>query len=129
MMLQSKRLVSLDVMRGLTMACMILVNNPGSWQHVYAPLRHAEWHGWTLTDLVFPFFLFMVGAAIKLSLDKYLKTNKTLKPALIRIVRRTLILIALGLFLNGFPEFNLNTWRLPGVLQRIALCYFFVSLL
>lgn len=125
----SQRLLSLDAFRGLTIAAMILVNNPGSWSHVYAPLKHAEWHGWTPTDLVFPFFLFIVGVAIKLSLDKYFRTSDSLKPLLWRIGRRTALLFALGLFLTGFPEFNLDTWRIPGVLQRIAICYLFASLI
>ncbi len=124
----SQRIYSLDVFRGLTMACMIVVNNPGSWSYVYPPLQHAEWHGWTPTDMVFPFFLFAVGVAIKLSMDKYLQTAAR-RQMFARIVRRTLILFAVGLFLNGTFEFDLSTWRIPGVLQRIAMCYFFASLL
>ena len=124
----TQRLLSLDAFRGLTMAGMILVNNPGSWSHVYAPLRHAEWHGWTPTDLVFPFFLFIVGVAIKLSMDKYLRISAR-RQMLLRIIRRTVLLFALGLFLNGLFEFDVSTWRIPGVLQRIAVCYFFASLI
>ncbi|HXW05445.1 MAG TPA: heparan-alpha-glucosaminide N-acetyltransferase domain-containing protein [Vicinamibacterales bacterium] len=108
------RLVSLDVFRGLTMAGMVIVNNPGSWDHVYWPLLHAEWHGWTPTDLIFPFFLFIVGVAITLS-------RKT--ESWDRILRRTTIIFALGLLLNWYPRFDLSTWRIPGVLQRIAICY------
>ncbi len=128
-MLPSKRLLSLDAFRGLTLAAMILVNNPGSWAYVYAPLEHAEWEGWTPTDLIFPFFLFIVGVAIKLSLDKYFRSEHALAPLLWRIGRRTVILFALGLFLYGFPQFDLSTWRIPGVLQRIAVCYFMASLI
>lgn len=109
------RLVSLDVFRGLTMAGMVLVNNPGDWGHVYAPLLHAEWHGWTPTDLIFPFFLFIVGVSVTLS--------QTSQGSWAPIVRRTLVLVGLGLFLNAFPSFDLATLRIPGVLQRIALCY------
>jgi predicted acyltransferase len=108
------RLVSLDVFRGLTMAAMVIVNNPGDWGNVYPPLLHAEWHGWTPTDLVFPFFLFIVGVSITLS-----RRNTSWGS----IVRRALIIFGLGLFLAGFPRFDLATWRIPGVLQRIAICY------
>jgi predicted acyltransferase len=110
----TERLISLDVFRGLTMAAMVIVNNPGDWSSVYAPLLHAEWDGWTPTDLVFPFFLFIVGVSITLS-------RKTASWG--SIVRRAAIIFALGLFLNGFPRFDLATWRIPGVLQRIAVCY------
>ena len=107
------RLVSLDAFRGFTMALMILVNNPGTWSAIYWPLEHAVWHGWTPTDLVFPFFLFMVGMAIRFS------SRDTWGAA----VRRAAALFALGLFLNAYPFFDLATWRIPGVLQRIAVCY------
>jgi len=129
MVQKSERLVSLDIFRGLTIAAMILVNNPGSWSHVYAPLKHAEWFGLTPTDLIFPFFLFIVGVAIKLSLDKYLVGDAPRLLLWRRIVRRTLLLFGLGLLLNLLSNFNLATWRIPGVLQRIAVCYFFASLL
>ena len=108
------RLVSLDVFRGLTMAAMVIVNNPGDWGNVYAPLLHADWHGWTPTDLIFPFFLFIVGVSITLS-------SKTSGWG--SIVRRSAIILALGLFLAGYPRFDMDRWRIPGVLQRIALCY------
>lgn len=114
----ASRLVSLDVFRGLTMAAMVIVNNPGDWDHVYWPLLHASWHGWTPTDLVFPFFLFIVGVSITLS-------RKSGQWG--AIVRRTLIIFALGLLLNLFPRFDVATWRIPGVLQRIAVCYFFAA--
>lgn len=125
----SQRLVSLDVLRGVTIAAMILVNDPGSWEYVYAPLRHAPWHGCTPTDLVFPFFLFMVGIAITLALGKRMESGIDKKAVVQKIIRRTLILFALGLFLNGFPYFNLETLRIPGVLQRIALVYLCCSLI
>jgi predicted acyltransferase len=107
------RLVSLDAFRGATIAAMILVNNPGSWSHLYWPLGHAAWHGWTPTDLIFPFFLFMVGMAL----------NFSGRTAFTPVLRRTLILIGLGLFMAAFPRFDLTTVRIPGVLQRIAVCY------
>jgi predicted acyltransferase len=108
------RLTSLDVFRGATMAAMVIVNDPGDWGSVYGPLLHAEWHGWTPTDLIFPFFLFIVGVSITLSRKSASWST---------ICRRTAIIFALGLFLNGFPRFDLDTWRIPGVLQRIAICY------
>jgi predicted acyltransferase len=117
------RLESLDVFRGATIAAMILVNNPGSWSAVYPPLRHAEWHGWTFTDLVFPFFLWIVGVAITLSFSK--RAGNPLR----HVLRRAAILFALGLLLNGFPFFHLATWRIPGVLQRIAVCYLAAALI
>lgn len=117
------RLLSLDVFRGATVAAMVLVNNPGTWAAVYAPLRHAEWHGWTPTDLVFPFFLFIVGVAIPLSLGPRLARGDSRAALLGRIVRRAAVIFALGLFLHAFPGFDLATMRIPGVLQRIAACY------
>jgi predicted acyltransferase len=111
---QPQRLQSLDVFRGLTMAAMVIVNNPGDWGNVYGPLLHAEWHGWTPTDLIFPFFLFIVGVSITLSRKSAGWGS---------ILRRGAIIFALGLFLAGYPRFDLDRWRIPGVLQRIALCY------
>lgn len=108
---------------------MILVNNPGSWKHVYAPLRHAEWHGWAPTDLVFPFFLFIVGVSISLSFSKRLEQGIEKNELYLKILKRTVILFGLGILLALFPHFNLVTIRIPGVLQRIALCYLFSSLL
>lgn len=126
-----KRLKSLDVMRGATIAGMLLVNNAGDWAHTFAPLLHAEWNGWTPTDLVFPFFLFIVGVAIPLAFASRLeKSGGDLGPLYRQIVRRTLIIFALGLFLTWFPFMGID-WsrvRIPGVLQRIALVYFFASL-
>ncbi|MGH7331573.1 MAG: acyltransferase family protein [Candidatus Rokuibacteriota bacterium] len=123
------RLLSLDVFRGVTIASMILVNNPGTWRAVYPPLTHADWHGWTPTDLIFPFFLFVVGVSITLALAPRLARRESPVQLAGRIVRRTVILFALGLFLAGFPHFNLATIRIPGVLQRIAICYLTAALL
>jgi predicted acyltransferase len=122
-----ERLVSLDAFRGLTIAGMILVNNPGDWSHVYPPLLHAEWHGWTPTDLVFPFFLFIMGISMNLSMVRLQQADRT--TLYLKIIRRTLIIFVLGLFLNAFPHFNLGALRIPGVLQRIAVVYFFGSLI
>ena len=123
------RLVSLDVFRGLTVAAMVVVNNPGTWSRIYWPLEHAEWDGWTPTDLVFPFFLFIVGVSITLSLARRVEDGGGQRDLLNGIIRRTVILFALGLILAGFPYFNVQTIRIPGVLQRIAVCYFAASLI
>ncbi len=125
----SGRLVSLDVFRGITIAGMVLVNNPGSWSHIYWPLGHAEWHGWTPTDLIFPFFLFIVGVAIPLALGPRLEAGGPTRGLYGKILSRSAIIFALGLFLNGFPYFDLGEIRIPGVLQRIAVCYLFASLI
>jgi predicted acyltransferase len=115
------RLVSLDAFRGATIAAMILVNNPGSWSHIYRQLDHAEWNGWTLTDLIFPFFLFITGVATVFSRSS--ATLPSRSRAYLKIVRRSAILFLLGLLLNGFPSYTLSTIRAMGVLQRIAVCY------
>jgi len=135
---QPTRFTSVDVFRGMTIVAMILVNNPGSWKSTYRPLKHAEWHGWTPTDLVFPFFLFIVGVAIVLALKRRVEAGEPRGPLVGKVVKRSAILFALGLFLSGYP-FGLfgprgfaeliDTWRIPGVLQRIAICYLVVSLL
>jgi predicted acyltransferase len=109
----SGRLLSLDAFRGATIAAMILVNNPGDWGHVYWPLLHVAWHGWTPTDLIFPFFLFMVGMSLTFS------RRLELRPALVRALK----LIGLGLLLNLYPYFPIAELRWPGVLQRIGICY------
>ena len=118
----NERLVSLDAFRGITIAGMILVNNPGSWGHVYAPLLHAPWHGWTPTDFIFPFFLFIVGVSMAFSFEK-LQATSSRSDIYKKVLKRTAILFALGLFLSGFPKYDLSTLRIPGVLQRIALVY------
>jgi len=134
---EKERLYSLDAFRGAAIAAMILVNNPGSWSHVFPPLEHARWNGWTPTDLVFPFFLFIVGVALVFSLTRRIEGNDRGK-ALPRIFRRAAVLFLLGLFLNGFPFLSFSPLglhphlvhlRIPGVLQRIALCYLGASLL
>jgi predicted acyltransferase len=119
----SKRLISLDIFRGMTIAFMIIVNTPGSWKYVYSQLKHAEWNGCTLTDLVFPFFLFIVGMSAHFSLKKYGK--KINSSSILRIFRRMIAIFAVGLFLTIFPYFarDFSTLRIMGVLQRIALAY------
>lgn len=124
-----RRLLSLDVFRGLTVAAMILVNNPGSWSHIYSPLRHAPWHGCTPTDLIFPFFLFMVGVAIVYALSGARDARGGHSRVLLKVLRRSLVLFAIGLFLGLFPKFDFVHLRIPGVLQRIALVFFGCSLL
>lgn len=129
--MNEKRVFSIDVFRGITIAGMILVNNPGSWNYVYPPLRHAEWHGWTPTDLIFPFFLFIMGVAITLSLSKRKEIGLSESKIIQKIIRRSLILFALGLILHLYPfhNFQLSKLRIPGVLQRISLCYLFSAIL
>ena len=114
------RLLSLDFFRGVTVAAMILVNNPGDWGHIYAPLEHAPWNGWTPTDLIFPFFLFIVGVSITFALGRANKQDTTLAR---KIIKRSITLFLLGFFLNFFPKFDITTVRILGVLQRIALVY------
>ncbi len=124
-----KRLISLDAFRGITIMLMILVNNPGTWKHVYPPLLHAKWHGLTPADLVFPFFLFIMGTAMAFSFRRRLDENKPSVLFYTKILRRTFLLIAIGMFLGLYPQFDFNNMRIPGVLQRIGLCYFFVSMI
>ena len=140
----NQRFYSLDVFRGATVCLMILVNNPGSWANIYAPLKHAPWHGLTPTDLVFPFFLFAVGNAMAFVMPKL----ETAGDAVFwkKVLKRTAIIFLIGLFLNWWPfvrwqESSLvfrewidyknpgNGIRILGVLQRIALCYFFASVI
>lgn len=122
------RLVSLDAFRGITVAAMVLVNNPGTWRAVYGPLRHAEWHGVTPTDLVFPFFLFIVGVAIPLALGRRLAAGESRAGLVGKVLRRSGIIFALGLLLHAVPDFDLANIRIPGVLQRIAVCYLVAAL-
>lgn len=119
----TQRYLALDVLRGMTVALMILVNTPGSWSHIYAPLQHAKWNGCTPTDLVFPFFLFVVGVSMFFSFSKY--GNTLNKESLLKIGKRTLLIFAIGLFLNSFPQWatDYSKLRIMGVLQRIALAY------
>jgi predicted acyltransferase len=123
----SERLDSLDVFRGLAIAAMILVSTPGNWNAVYAPLDHAVWNGWTLTDLVFPFLLFAMGAAVPFALARRRGTPRRIGR---HIVRRALILFALGLVLNVIEAAGplyWTTFRIPGVLQRIAIVFLAVA--
>lgn len=133
-----ERYLSLDILRGLTIALMIVVNTPGSWDTIYAPFEHSAWHGFTITDLVFPTFLFVIGNAMSFSLKKYEARGES--AFLSKLFKRTLIIFLIGLFLNGFPFMyrdaeggweimNLADIRIMGVLQRIALCYMFAGLL
>ena len=117
------RLVSLDAFRGLTIAGMILVNNPGTWAHIYPPLAHAEWHGWTPTDLIFPYFLFIIGVAIPFSFQRRLGEGAERADLFRHVVRRAFIIVAVGFAMRMVPDFNFAEMRWPGVLQRIGLVY------
>ncbi len=133
----NQRFYSLDIFRGATVALMILVNNPGSWDYIYAPLDHASWHGCTPTDLVFPFFLFAVGNAMAFVIPRLEEKNIFWQ----KVIKRTLLIFGIGLFLNWFPFIKWNAEhttylakpfkdvRIFGVLQRIALSYFFASVI
>ena len=143
-----ERLLSLDVFRGLTVAGMLLVNDPGTWSAIYPPLEHAPWHGWTPTDLIFPFFLFIVGITTTLSLDGRRARGDDEGEIRKQIFRRGALIFLVGFLLNGFPFFTwsnvpgvadptflqrvvdrLHHWRIMGVLQRIGLAYMFSALL
>lgn len=121
------RLVSLDAFRGATIASMILVNNPGSWQYTYGQLDHSPWNGWTFTDLVFPFFLWIVGVSMTLSFAKRMEAGADRRKLLLHAARRSVLIFAVALLMNGFPTFQYHQLRIPGVLQRIAVCYFIAS--
>ncbi|MFD2785428.1 acyltransferase family protein [Hymenobacter rubripertinctus] len=120
---QPGRLLSLDVFRGLTVAAMILVNNPGDWGHIYAPLEHAEWHGCTPTDLIFPFFLFIVGVSITYALGSAKRATARHAALLGRVARRAAVLFGLGLLMALQPKFDFAHVRIMGVLPRIALVF------
>lgn len=139
---QSGRLLSLDILRGITIAGMILVNNPGSWSYAYAPLKHAQWHGLTPTDLVFPFFMFIMGVSTFMSLRKF--NFQPSSSAILKVVRRTILIFLIGIGLawfgqlvgglsrgEGFGEASIHfdTLRILGVLQRLALAYGFAALI
>ncbi|MBW4891747.1 DUF1624 domain-containing protein [Mucilaginibacter sp. HMF5004] len=119
----NKRLLSLDVFRGITVAAMILVNNPGDWGHIYAPIEHSEWNGCTPADLIFPFFLFIVGVSIVYAMESKKADTALHKKLAQGVLRRAFILLFLGLLFSGFPYYDLHTIRLTGVLQRIALVF------
>ena len=135
--MKQQRYYSLDVFRGATVALMILVNNPGSWGHIFSPLAHASWHGCTPTDLVFPFFLFAVGNAMSFVMPKLQQGNDSAFWG--KVIQRTVMIFGIGLFLNWSPFVKFSedvlVWkpwenvRILGVLQRIALCYFFASVI
>ena len=144
----STRLVSLDVFRGLTVAGMLLVNNPGTWSAIYPPLRHADWHGWTPTDLIFPFFLFIVGITTQLSISGRRARGDDESAIRRQILRRGALIFLFGFLLSGFPYFTwgavpgnpdpsfvdrivdrLETWRIMGVLQRIGIAYIVSALI
>ena len=143
-----ERLLSLDVFRGITVAGMLLVNNPGSWSSIYEPLEHAPWFGWTPTDLIFPFFLFIVGVTTHLSREARRARGEGDAPIMRQTARRALTIIALGLLMTGFPyhqffvhlpggavfdstttPLDVSHWRITGVLQRIGVCYLLAALL
>jgi predicted acyltransferase len=117
------RYLALDVMRGLTIVLMIIVNTPGSWSHIYPPLKHAAWHGCTPTDLVFPFFLLVVGVSMFFSFSKF--NHQISGGAVAKVIRRSVLIFAVGLFLNSFPQWltDYSHLRILGVLQRIAIAY------
>ena len=125
---RQERLIALDVLRGVTIAAMILVNNPGSTA-AYGPLKHARWNGWTPTDLIFPFFLFIVGVSLVFSFASRVRRGDSRNALVLHALRRSAIIFAMGLFLNGLPGFHLATWRIPGVLQRIAIAYLAAALI
>ena len=144
--LKTERLVSLDVFRGMTVAGMLLVNNPGTWSAIYPPLQHAPWHGWTPTDLIFPFFLFIVGITTELSLRVRRARGDDEQAILRQILRRGALIFLFGFLLSGFPFFTWSSsldgasfgarvldriehWRVMGVLQRIGLAYIVGGLL
>ncbi len=125
----SNRLLSLDALRGYTIALMVVVNDPGSWSHVYAPLLHADWHGITLTDLVFPFFLFIVGVSIALAYAKRLDAGADKKDLYKKIVSRSVKIMLLGWFLWLWPTFNFEGIRFVGVLPRISIVFLVCAVL
>src|ERR1051326_8823632 len=143
-----ERLLALDVFRGLTIAGMLLVNNPGTWSSIYPPLEHAEWNGWTPTDLIFPFFLFIAGVTTHLSLQARRARGDDEGAIRRQIIRRGVLIFLFGFLVNGFPFFTwtdiqglqdptvlqrvvdrLYHWRILGVLQRIGIAYLCAGLL
>ncbi len=122
-----QRLLELDILRGLSILGMILVITPGDWSQRFQWMNHAEWIGYPLSDMIFPSFLFCVGMSIAISLNKKRKLNISNTNIIRKIITRTILLFAIGIFINGFPNFNWQNIRIPGVLQRIAVCYCLVS--
>jgi predicted acyltransferase len=127
--MNNQRLFALDIFRGFTIIAMITVNYPGSWNHVFAPLLHKPWHGLTPTDLIFPFFLFIVGVSIFFAYSKKLSDGTPKKEMYKKIIVRSIKIFGLGIFLNLFPSFNFEELRIAGVLQRIAIVFLFCSIL
>jgi predicted acyltransferase len=127
--MQKERLISLDAFRGFTIAAMILVNNPGSWEHVYAPLLHKEWNGITPTDLIFPFFLFIVGVSIVLAYSKRIDAGVPAGQMVRKILFRSLKIFGVGVLLNFLFVLNFSELRIAGVLQRIAIVFLVCSLM
>src|SRR5271165_7458311 len=127
----SGRLLCLDVYRGLMVAGMILADNPGSDEKAYWPIMHAKWNGWTPADFIFPSFLFLVGISMVFSFAARLQRGESRKQILFHAFKRSLILIAIGLFVTASPVIglDLHTWRFEGVTQRIALCYLAAAIL
>jgi predicted acyltransferase len=125
------RLMCLDIYRGLMVAAMIVVDNPGSDENAYWPIMHAKWNGWTPADFIFPSFLFLVGISLVYSFSARLQRGETRKQILLHAFKRALILIAIGLLVNASPiiGLDLHTWRFEGVTQRIGICYFFAAIL
>jgi predicted acyltransferase len=128
-MASNQRLNSLDALRGLTIIGMIIVNNPGSWVAAYPPLCHSEWEGCTPTDLVFPFFLFIMGFSLFISTQRRLSQGTSRKDLFIHLLKRSVLIFLIGLILNAFPFNNLTGLRILGVLQRIAIVNFFCGML
>src|SRR5277367_4563966 len=126
---QSGRLLSVDVLRGITIAFMILVNNNGNEAVAYWPLKHSAWNGCTPTDLVFPTFLFLVGIAIVFSTASRISRGETKRVLVMHAFRRAVIIFVISLIVHGFPNYPLATMRVYGVLQRIAVCYLVATLL
>ena len=121
------RLISLDAMRGFTIAAMLLVNYPGSWKHIYLPLTHAKWNGLTPTDLIFPAFLFIVGVSIALSYTKLMEKGASKKELYKKIVFRAIKIFAVGVLISLLPSFDFQNVRITGVLQRISVVFFVCS--
>lgn len=128
-LLPKKRLLSLDVLRGATIAAMILVNDPGDWAHIYPPLEHSKWNGCTPTDLIFPFFLFMVGVSIVYAMETKKQDIASHSRMILRAFRRMVTLIVISWLIQLFYHPSIAHLRIPGVLQRIAVVYFIITVL
>jgi predicted acyltransferase len=127
--ISSQRLISLDALRGFTIAAMVIVNDPGSWRSAYAPLLHAKWHGLTATDLIFPFFIYIVGVSISFAYTKRLAAKVPKKDIYKKVLWRSFKIYAVGIFLWLWPEFNFEHIRWVGVLPRIAIVFLFGTII